>query len=281
MATDLNRSVVERTFRFGRHQTLVGILTTNSGDMLRVPVLILGAGIIHKVGPSRISVEMARSLAEAGHPVLRFDLSGIGDSLRSPGVSLEAMVKADIDDAVTLLVEQNQDFDGVCLVGFCSGADNGLHVAAEDDRILGVAMLDPTVHETRGFRRRHLIQRLTRLSSWRNLFSGRSLWLRLRWRRVGEDGLPPSYYGLLVGSKLDTDRRAAAGVARGVRYLYCLSRGSQAYCSAPEQVRESLPGGFSEQHFTVKWLPHIDHILSGDEQRTEFIDLVLEWLELF
>lgn len=281
MTTDPARSIVERTFRFGRHQTLAGILTRSSGDIPRVPVLILGAGIIHKVGPSRISVELARKLAGAGHPVLRFDLSGIGDSPRSPGVSLEAIVKADIDDAITFLLEQIQGAGGVCLVGFCSGADNGLHMAAVDDRILGVAMFDPTVHETRGFRRRQAIQRLTSLASWRNILSGRSLWPRLGLGRAGEDARPPSYYGLLVGNRSDTDRRAAAGVARGVRYLYCLSRGSHAYCNAPEQVRESLPQGFSEEHFTVKWLPHMDHILSREEHRTEFIGLVREWMEPF
>lgn len=281
MPADATGTVVERTFRFGRHETLAGVLTSGRGGISRVPVVILGAGIIHKVGPSRISVELARDLAAVGHPVLRFDLSGIGDSPRSPGASLEAMVKADIDDAITLILEQAEGNGGVCLVGFCSGADNGLYMAALDERVLGVVMFDPTVHETPGYRRRQLVQRLTSRDSWINIFSGRSLWLRSGWGRKSEDGPPPSYYGLLAGDPSQTDRRAAAAVARGVRFLVCLSSGSHAFCNAPEQVRESLPHGFSEEHFTVKWLPHLDHILSGEEQRKEFIGLVREWSEKF
>ena len=43
-------------------------------------VVLLNAGIIHRIGPNRLYVQLARRLASRGHAVLRFDLAGIGDS---------------------------------------------------------------------------------------------------------------------------------------------------------------------------------------------------------
>ncbi|MEJ2540030.1 MAG: alpha/beta hydrolase, partial [Gemmatimonadota bacterium] len=140
-----------------------------------MPVILLGAGILHKVGPSRAVVELARRLAEAGHPALRFDLSGIGDSPRAPGeTSLMGTAVQDIQDAIGLMEERCGATDGVALVGFCSGADNGLFVAGDDPRVSHVILFDPTVHRTRGYQRRRRLRRLLSPRSWWNVLSGRS-----------------------------------------------------------------------------------------------------------
>lgn len=271
-------SVVERAFRFGRHDSLVGILTSAPSERERIPVVLLGAGIIHKVGPSRVSVNLARSLARRGHPVFRFDLSGIGDSVRSPGDSLEEVVKADIRDAVSFVLEQTSSTrQGLCLAGFCSGADNAFHMAGEDGRVEAVALFDPTVHRTSGFHRRLLLNRMTSSRAWVNVLSGRSL--RLRLQSEDEGPTPPGYYGLLTSGPEEMDERAAGCVARGVRFLYCLSRNAQNYCNAPEQVEESFPHAYSEQHFTVAWRPEMDHLLSTREQQRDFAELVAGWLD--
>lgn len=245
-----------------------------------VPVLVLGAGIIHKVGPSRASVELARFLASAGHAVCRFDLSGIGDSDRARGGSLEENVQQDIRDAVSGLLDRCPGHEAVAVVGFCSGADNGFYWAGEDHRIKAVAMFDPTVHLTSGFHRRKTLDRLKSARSWMNIVSGRSIWLRaMKWQQDDAAIRPPEYYGLLVSGAEDTDRRAADLVSRGVRLLYCISGGAHSYCNAPEQVRESLPTAYSEELMEVSWRPDLDHILSAPEQRERFCALVLAWFE--
>jgi alpha/beta superfamily hydrolase len=67
---------------FGRTRSLVGIITDPpeaERDPQRPAIVCLNAGIIHRVGPHRLYVKMARTLAAMGFVVLRFDFSGIGD----------------------------------------------------------------------------------------------------------------------------------------------------------------------------------------------------------
>lgn len=271
--------MTERVHRFGRHETLVGIVSRSRDGSDRIPVLILGAGIIHKVGPSRASVRVARALALDGHTVLRFDLSGIGDSIRAPDGTLESVVKDDIRDAVAFLLEQSPEWSGgVCIVGFCSGADNALHMAAEEERIRDLVLFDPTIHRTSGFRRRRALRRL-REGSVSDLMRKGQAWLSPRDQSAKQERRPPGYYGLLVGSPEERDRRAAAAVERGVHFLFCLSRGAHGYCDSPMQVRESLPTGYSDEQMTIAWRPTMDHVLSDIDQQEDFIALVRDWLD--
>ena len=271
----------ERPLIFGRTKSLVGIIT-EPREVRGRPVVILGAGILHRMGPSRVSVDLARALATAGHPVLRFDLSGIGESARATGQGLLEAAINDIGDAIDLAMTTaagTQWSDGVALVGYCSGADNAFYVGADDERVRAMALFDPTVHETSGFRRRKLLRRLLSLRSWWNILSGRSLWLRLRSRlRTGEYKKPPDYYGLLVAEPQDAVRRAARLSTRGVQLLYVLTSGSGGYCNSPNQVSESLQEGFSPASFRIEWAPQLDHVLSRSGQVAWFITAIRDWL---
>jgi alpha/beta superfamily hydrolase len=72
----------EEAVHFGSLGSLIGIVTSaarrNNED--KPGVVLLNPGIVHRVGPGRIYVKIARALAEQGFTVLRFDFSGIGDS---------------------------------------------------------------------------------------------------------------------------------------------------------------------------------------------------------
>lgn len=271
----------ERPLTFGRTKSLVGIIT-EPREVRGRPVVILGAGILHRIGPSRVSVNLARALAAAGHPVLRFDLSGIGESPRATGQALLEAAISDIGDAIDLAMTTaagTRWSDGVALVGYCSGADNAFYVGADDERVRAIAVFDPTVHETAGFRRRKLVGRLVSVRSWWNILSGRSAWLRLRSRvSAGEYKKPPDYYGLLVAEPQDAVRRAERLSKRGVELLYVLTSGSHRYCNSPIQVSESLREGFSPALFRIAWAPHLDHVLSRTGQVAWFTEAIRDWL---
>ncbi len=272
----------ERAFTFGRHGTLVGILTTPTGGVAAMPVVILSAGIIHRIGPSRALVVLARALAREGHTTLRFDLSGIGDSDRAPESPLQSAVLSDIGDAIAAVLAatpQAPQPESVALIGFCSGADNALFVAAEDARVRALVLFDPTVHETAGFRRRELKRRLGSARAWWSVLSGRSLWLRLKARSArGDLTLPPDYYGLLVRSRDEADRDARRIADRGVPRLWVLSEGVHRYCNAPSQIRESLPTGWRDDLDTVDWAPQVDHLLSRRDHVDWFVATAVRWL---
>lgn len=256
--------VKETARKFGRRGTLLGIVSAPAGPTRGPAMIILNAGIIHKAGPSRFSVGLARAVAAAGFRALRFDLSGIGDSeLAAEDGTLEEIVQRDITDAIDLM----DDGHGVVLAGLCSGADNSFYVAADDQRVRGLVLLDPTIHRTRGFYRRKNLQRLKSPRSWWNVLSGRSLYLRFR-ERGAMAALPPSYYGLLTCDQPEAALRARRMRERGVRFLYIITGGAIEYCNHPRQLLESLPDAFSPEHLAIEWRPQMGHTVDKLQDRS-------------
>ncbi|MFN8008651.1 MAG: alpha/beta fold hydrolase [Terriglobia bacterium] len=132
--------IKEDSVQFGEGKLLVGTLSTpvrpkSNGN---VPaVVILNAGFLHRVGPNRLHVKMARSLALEGFTVLRFDFSGVGDSeARRDSVSYERSTLLEVTDAMNFLHETYGAREFV-LLGICSGADGAFRVACQDHRVIG------------------------------------------------------------------------------------------------------------------------------------------------
>ena len=76
----------EQIIQFSKRRGLVGVVSmpgSNNNPDKKPAVLILNAGLVHRVGPYRMHTVLARRLAEMGHLVFRFDLSNIGDSQNS------------------------------------------------------------------------------------------------------------------------------------------------------------------------------------------------------
>jgi pimeloyl-ACP methyl ester carboxylesterase len=264
---------------FGRGQHLIGIITEPVTGALPAPaVVLLNAGIIHRVGPSRVGVELARGLAAAGYRVLRFDLGGIGDSRAAPGeASLADVVRGDIADAIDFM-SGGPASAGVVLFGICSGADNAFNVASEDPRVVGLVLIDPTIHSTRGFRLRRAWARLRSPRSWWNVVSGRSVYLRLKRRISTETVRPPGYFGLLTLEREHASARARAMSQRGTRFLYVITGGIHSYCNYPGQVSDSLDGSIAEQQLGVEWRPDADHLLRRSVDRQWLVDRMRDWL---
>ncbi len=75
----------EIVYNFGQENVLCGTLTSpehkNNSDSLPCFIL-LNAGLVNQAGPFRLHAELSRELAKHNFHTLRFDLSGIGDSLK-------------------------------------------------------------------------------------------------------------------------------------------------------------------------------------------------------
>ncbi|QEG22140.1 alpha/beta hydrolase [Mariniblastus fucicola] len=160
----------ETVCNFGPEKRLFGILTTPDEDV-RIPnapiALILNAGIVHRVGPFRIHVDIARQLAAAGFSTLRLDLSGLGDSApRTGSYEIEDRAVLDVGDAMDFL-QRETGVDQFALLGLCSGAYNAHRVAVKDKRIVGTVFLDGIVFRTFGYYFRRFT-RYFRYRFWRN-----------------------------------------------------------------------------------------------------------------
>ena len=86
--------------------TMLGILHEPVAPSAPVGVLIVVGGPQYRAGSHRQFVLLARALAQAGHPVLRFDYRGMGDS--DGTVRTFENVDADLRVAVdALMTEQS------------------------------------------------------------------------------------------------------------------------------------------------------------------------------
>lgn len=134
----------ERIIRFGTDDALVGVFTkpaiTAPG---RLPgFVLLNSGIVHRVGPNRLYVKAARCLAAAGYPVLRFDLSGIGDSsARTDTLTFEKSAVNETIEAMRFLKDR-MGVEQFLLAGICSGADISFMAARETPEVVGAVLIN-------------------------------------------------------------------------------------------------------------------------------------------
>ncbi|MEJ8813619.1 alpha/beta fold hydrolase [Variovorax ureilyticus] len=133
----------ETPVQFGPDGTLIGIVTTPSeGTMEPVGCLLLNMGATHRIGPRRINVKLARRLASLGISTVRMDLAGLGDS-RAASSSEHFRTQAVLDMQAALnLMGTMLGIRRFVVIGLCSGAANGLALAAADARVVGVLMFD-------------------------------------------------------------------------------------------------------------------------------------------
>ncbi|MDM0043198.1 alpha/beta hydrolase [Variovorax dokdonensis] len=137
-------SIEESVVAFGPDKTLIGILTPSAiaGQRPRVGCLLLNTGVNHRVGPRRINVKVARQLAGAGIPCLRFDMTGIGDSRASSG--REDYQQQQLKDMHAALdeLQARTGLTQFLVYGVCSGAASALRISLADPRIVGALMFD-------------------------------------------------------------------------------------------------------------------------------------------
>lgn len=145
------------TFGGGR---LLGVLSQPESSAGRPCLLILNAGLVYRVGPGRLSWDLAHWAADLGFSSFRFDWSGLGDSAsRIPPLGAIESAVADAGDAMDHLTAEF-GLRRFVLVGLCSGAVFGHHVAVRDSRVVGAVFLDGYVFPTLRSRLSEALQRL-------------------------------------------------------------------------------------------------------------------------
>lgn len=154
-------------------EQLFGVLHPASGDM---GVVIIVGGPQYRAGSHRLFVRLARSLATAGNPVLRFDGRGMGDS--SGSLQGFEHMTADVGAAIDALIAQQPQLRSVALWGLCDGASAALLYLHDrpDPRVARLCLVNPWIrseHSLARTRVKHYYwQRLIQASFWTKLLSG-------------------------------------------------------------------------------------------------------------
>jgi alpha-beta hydrolase superfamily lysophospholipase len=136
-------AVVERAVQLGP-VGLFGLVTEGPGHNRGPTVVLVNEGNTHHIGQARIWVDLARKLGSRGFRVLRFDLSGNGDSGTRPGQEAHVARAPEAGDDVLEAVRAMSPVDpsDVVLIGFCSGAYQIAELAL-DHHFLGICVINP------------------------------------------------------------------------------------------------------------------------------------------
>lgn len=273
--------MTESPQQFGPDGTLVGVLTQPDHTTVgpRLAFLLFNAGVIPRIGPHRMNVKLARALAAQGVAVLRFDLSGQGDSRNAPsGSSFFEQSVRDLQAAMDHL-QSTLGIGRFALIGICSGASSAYWTGAADRRVAAIMMVDGYWYRTRW---------TTWVRDWKR-FRAASLgaaWTALR-RRVRLGAVRQLARRELQAGVFNADSNPPrnefsavmhALVERGAAVAVVYSGSVIDYYSYAAQFRHGFAGEPWLTRVQCLYRPDIDHTFLSLASQRRMIDLVIDWL---
>jgi hypothetical protein len=268
----------EQPVAFGPNASLIGVYTPaqGAGDTC---CLLINAGVIHRIGPHRLNVKIARALAGASIATLRFDLSGRGDSRPASGsVSYDEQAVLDLRAAMDF-IEREHGRRRFVIFGICSGAVNAFRVAVADPRVAGIFMVDGYWYRTRWTEPVRLWRRFRALSA-------RSILLALRRRvkrtlrapvpvaeraeifRMDDDNNPPR-------AQFASDMNQLT--ARGVDTFFLFTNSVTDLVSYAGQLAHAFRGEPFVPRMRCEQRLDIDHTMVVQSAQAATVALVREW----
>jgi exosortase A-associated hydrolase 1 len=214
--------MTERALAFAcRGAWLYGILSLPQAPAgARRGVLIVVGGPQYRAGSHRQFTLLARDLANAGIPAMRFDYRGMGDS--EGELQTFENVDDDLRAAIDRFFAEVPGMTEVVLWGLCDGASAAALYAPQDARVAGLVLLNPWVRTEEG------AARATIKHYYKDRLFDPRLWNKIR---KGEFDVKAS-----VGSLWDN-----VGKAFGSNRSPAVSGGSGG-ASLPERMHGALTG---------------------------------------
>ena len=262
--------------------SLVGILSLPAQASARGVLIVVGGPQV-RTGSHRQFTLLARTLAAAGTPVLRFDYRGMGDS-EGPVRDFET-VDEDVRAAIDCFQQEVPGLDEVVLWGLCDGAAASALYAPQDARVCGLVLLNPWVRTDEG------AARATLKHYYRGRLFDAGLWKKIASGRFDVLGAAKSFVGV-ARAALRPKAAPACGAALPERLHGALSRFkgkvlvllSGADLTAQEfSVMAEAPHWRSlmaAPRFARRTLARADHTCSRREWHEQMSAWTAEWLAL-
>ncbi len=242
-----------------------GILTPALAPARGTAVVLFNAGLIHRPGPLRFHVDLARQLSQEGFDVFRFDLPGVGDA--SMGGDTLAMATRALD-----AVAARTGATAFLVGGICSAADLGWRMAGRDARVQGLLLIDPMVVRGAWYRigRLQMLLRMPLRELAGKLLRRFGLRPRKAAAPAAEDyrdwPTPPEFRS-----------RLAEALDRGVRVLGFYTGGVTDYLLHPRQIDATFAGLRGHRGLRLEFHPELDHILFAASDRRRVVDAIVGW----
>lgn len=248
-----------------------------------VGVVIVVGGPQYRVGSHRQFVQTGRSLAGAGHVVLRFDYRGMGDA-EGDQRAFDS-VSDDIRSAIDYLTA-TQGVTGVVLFGLCDAASANLIYCSSDCRVRGLILLNPWVRTAQGeaqsYLRHYYLQRLLSSSFWRKV-------------RSREFSISKAISGLARTLIVSGRSSQGAGVVSSGSFIDRMHKGLTTFSgdilflisgqdlTAQEFLdlcarHKHWKAAMQRTNVELKQLPNADHTFSARTELERANQLCIEWL---
>jgi len=280
----------EVAVRFGREDSLCGVVSYPQGRREDAPgVLLLNAGMVHRVGPNRFYVNLARALAGHGFPVLRFDFSGVGDSEpRTDSLRFERSAVEESQAGMDLLADMGLSRLFV-LAGLCNGAEMSFKTACADPRVLGLALINPQRYLTEPSRElvAHVEGRTEADFYWRTARFKPQSWFKFVRGRSDYRAVLRAL-GRKLGSLLGNDERVpaehpdAAAFARlyrrGVRLLLLFSEGDPGMAYLGTIAGDRVAAWRASGQLGLEVIPGADHTLTPLASQDRVRQSIVRWI---
>ena len=270
----------ETIARIGADERLLGVVTLPAQRRADAPAcLLMNAGVVHRIGPHRINVKIARALAALGIASIRIDLSGLGDSPPATGgVHSGTQTVLDLQAAMDHM-EKTLGIRRFIVFGLCSGSVHAYWLAQKDERIAGVVMFDSYVFPTF---KTHVLRRWSRFrtQSWISLARKPLAWLRrtprVEQRAEGEESTDPH---MKYPTRADFARVLNALTERGTAvYLYYSASFLEKF-NYHGQMRDN----FCREPFMARirydYETDMDHTLTTQHSQRKVVASVLDWAQ--
>ncbi len=282
--------ISEKVVQFGKQQQMFGIVTepqaasSQNGSASRSDentdnkptVLILNAGLVHRVGPYRMAVTLARRLSECGYRVFRFDISSIGDSDGNSGdEDYRARTVKEIGFAQDALAEK-YGCDRFVALGLCTGAMNAHVIAVADKRIVGAVLLDAYAYPTMKSLVNRYLSKLRKMLD-RTLFKRLSHKLRNS-RNSDHEEIAEGIDYWVFPPKEEIEVELQALVKREVELLYIYAGSFEYYYSYPKQLQDNFPSINFQDRLSVNIIKETDHMYTLFQDREILINQITDWL---
>lgn len=245
-----------------------GILTPAQSPVRSTTVVLFNAGLIHRPGPLRLHVDLARRLAASGFDVFRFDLPGVGDA------GMKGAAQAFTVQALDALAARTGN-DAFLVGGICSAADLGWRMVTLDARIRGLVLVDPMAVRGGWYRLGRL--RMLMRTSLRELFG--KLDRRLRRMAPGAGHAPSVEDYREWPSPAEFRARLAEALDRGVRVLALYTGGVSDYLLHPRQIDATFGALRGHAGLHLEFHPDLDHILFAARDRCRVVEAIAGWAD--
>jgi pimeloyl-ACP methyl ester carboxylesterase len=286
-------AVREEAILFGGSRSLVGIVTDPlQRQEVRPAVILLNAGIIHRVGPGCLYVKLARRLARLGFVVLRFDVSGVGDSPgRRDNLPFAKSSLQETQEAMDYLGE-TRGIRHFLLGGLCTGAVVAYESALVDPRVTGTLLINtqgliPESEEeiqslitSRANRRYYLRSALYNPASWLKLLRGGADFRDI----LGAVGLAPGARRAMAAGGNPHVERIVAGFRaltdRGTELFFLYSEGDPGIAELQIILGDRMVTDLrNRENVRYAILANTDHMFTLLSRQETFLELVSDWLQ--